>query len=214
MSLHHEVLEHLSDDENKPMTSGQLYELCKGADTSAIVSTALSQLFNQGRIKRKVSPTGSGGLYLYWKNPEQSQSETKAVPAAVSEAQGTEENGDLQHKYSSPSLIAGVVDNLMNAMKPAADAAEIVAAVNHNEPPTINLKARILLPTMPTTLKVAGLKPATLDDAFASGGDFVVDVGTLDEAAVEQVIQRWGVEFRAHAEKLRVKHSIRQPLPR
>lgn len=205
MSLHHEVLEQLTSDANNPMTSAQLYAVCKGANASADISTALSQLFRQGKIKRKVSPEGSGGLYLYWKDAEQKPNAVTEVqtPATHEEVKVAEETFADKYTHSPGSIIAGVVDNLMKAIEPTEESHEIAAPGNHREPPTINLKAQIILPAMPNTLVVAGLKPATLDDAYASGGNFVVDVGTLDEMAIEQIIQRWGVEFKAHAKELR-----------
>lgn len=208
MSLHHEVLEHLTSDANNPMTSAQLYAVCKGANASADISTALSQLFKKGEINRKVSPSGSGGLYLYWKDAEQKANAATEVHAPVTlEVRNVvvEETFADKYVHSPGSIIAGVVDNLMKAIEPTEESHEIAAPGNHREPPTINLKAQIILPAMPNTLVVAGLKPATLDDAYASGGNFVIDVGTLDEMAIEQIIQRWGVEFKAHARKCKTK---------
>lgn len=211
MSLHHEVLEHLTTDANNPMTSAQLYAVCKGASASADISTALSQLFRQGKIKRKVSPEGSGGLYLYWKDAEQEINAVTEVQTHVTpeDVKVIEETFADKYTHSPGSIIAGVVDNLMKVIEPTEASHEIAAPGNHSEPPTINLKAQIILPAMPNTLVVAGLKPATLDDAYASGGNFVIDVGTLDEMAIEQIIQRWGVEFRQHAQIMRTRHSAR-----
>jgi len=192
MSLHNEVLEHLTSDENKPMTSAQLYAVCKGAESSSAISTALSQLFKLGRISRKVSPSGSGGLYLYWKNQESvaDSSNDNAVNSQNDEAVGIK-----------PAEQVADIDSVVNGLLNAKDAAAEIKSTTpgkSDQVATISLMGLLALPTMPDKLIIKGLRPASLDDAFAIGSDFSVDVGTLDELAIEQVITNWGVEFRRH----------------
>lgn len=184
MSLHNEVLQHLTQDENNAMTSGDLFKLCKGAEESSDISTALSQLFKMERIKRKVSNNGGASRYIYWQ-------EQASAEAAVNEIKV---NSPTAAASAMMMAMAQPINDVIKAFNKEGD----LAPSDVNAPPTINLKAKITLPAMPNTLVVTGLKPATLDDAYASNGNFTIDVSTLDALAIEQVIQSWGAEFRQH----------------
>lgn len=66
-----------------------------------------------------------------------------------------------------------------------------------SDAPTIAVHLQIKTPTMPNFVELEGARPATLDDAYRVKG-LVLDVGRLDDEAVEGLIQQWATAFRAH----------------
>jgi predicted transcriptional regulator len=93
MSTYHEVLSKLPANEADAQTAKQLYEVCKGLQDVSEASTALSQLFKQGKISRKAMPPGSGSAFCYWNQPYELEKAAEPVankPATpVQQAQQT-----------------------------------------------------------------------------------------------------------------------------
>lgn len=77
--------------------------------------------------------------------------------------------------------------------------------------PYLNIRLQVTLPQLPTTLGVREVRVTDLGDAIASGGDrYQVDLGHLDETAVEEFIGQWGDAFREHA---RMRRQLMRDTP-
>jgi hypothetical protein len=67
----------------------------------------------------------------------------------------------------------------------------------------ILLKAGVKLPLMPNFVEVTTVVPASLDDAVASNGGLRVDVGALDDDALQDFCNAWTIAFVQHAKSRR-----------
>ncbi|HEY9211061.1 MAG TPA: hypothetical protein VIO56_06585 [Methylotenera sp.] len=192
MSVTEEILKALPKDKTLAMSARELFGLCKGAIDVAQVSSLLSQMQADGTISRKEVNVGHT-KYIYWNQSTQTSGAAGNVDAKPNEP--------IKEKLSgpaTPSLVTGIksmVESVVNSVP------EVKCY------PTVKIEAQIQLPDMPNTLKVIGIKPATLDDAFATGGNFTIDVATLDDVAIESFIAQWSQKFKEHAQ---ARRSINQ----
>jgi hypothetical protein len=192
MSVTEEILKVLPKDKALAMSARELFGLCKGAVDVAQVSSLLSQMQADGTISRKEVNVGHT-KYIYWNQSTQTSGAAGNVDAKPNETMKEKPSG-----LATPSSVAGIkslVESVVNS----------VPEVKYY--PTIKIEAQIQLPDMPNTLKVIGIKPATLDDAFAVGGNFTIDVATLDDVAIESFIAQWSQKFKEHAQ---ARRSINQ----
>lgn len=67
---------------------------------------------------------------------------------------------------------------------------------------TVTLLAKVKLPVMPNYVELAEIGHATLDEAIAKG-NLRVDVGTLDDVALQDFCNEWALAFTRHAKSRR-----------
>lgn len=183
MSVYKEILEALPKDKKSAISARDLFAKCKGAADIKHVSSLLSQMYASGTISRKEVNLGQT-KYIYW-----NEKSDKVQPSA------TQENNQVDAPATSHpaevSSIKSMVETVINSPAPEASI------------PTIKIDAQIQIPDVPNTLQVIGIKPASLDYAIACGGAVTIDVGSLDEAAVNNIIEQWGQKFKQNVQSRR-----------
>lgn len=67
----------------------------------------------------------------------------------------------------------------------------------------LEVKVELLAIPVPDYITVTAVKPyaSTLEEAYDPKAVYRVDVGDLDERAIEQVIDRWVYDFRENAKR-------------
>lgn len=70
---------------------------------------------------------------------------------------------------------------------------------------TVTLRAKLRVPVLPNYLEVEGVRASSLDQAIAAGDSFRVDVGSLDDQAIDDFCAAWVLAFVRHAKARRAK---------
>lgn len=183
MSVHKEILEALPKDKKSAISARDLFGKCKGAADIKHVSSLLSQMYASGTISRKEVNLGQT-KYIYWNE------KSDKVQASDSQ-ENIKVDTALPTCPAEVSSIKSMVETVINSPAPGT----LI--------PTIKIDAQIEIPDVPNTLRVIGIKPATLDDAIACSGAFTIDVGSLDESAINKIIEQWGKKFKENVQSRR-----------